>query len=99
MSVTIRHSVAARNDLVELWLFIAGDDNVAADRQVERLVAATNQLLEYPDLGHARIETGSDLRVLLQDRYLIVYRHIVEDAMIVIERIVHGSRDLAALFD
>jgi len=97
MTVRTRYSHAARSDLVDIWLHIAADDVTAADRQMDRLEAAIALLRDFPGLGHAREDAGPGVKLLLQDSYLVIYRHREADALVVIERIVHGRRDLGGL--
>ena len=97
MSINARYSNAARADLVEIWLHIAADSIAAADRQIDRIADAIARLTDFPEIGHAREDAGSDVRLLLQDSYLVLYRYCETEALVVIERIVHGRRDLTAL--
>ena len=99
MTVRSSYSTAVRADLLDIWLYIAQADSDAADRQLDRLEAAVQRLLDFPDIGHAKEEVGPAVRVLVQDRYLIIYRHLTEERTVIIERIAHGRRNLAALFD
>lgn len=99
MTAITRYSLAARADLVDIWVYIAKSDEAAADRQIHRIEQAVKRLIDYPEIGHSREEAGAGVRVLTRDRHLIVYRYLAEDKRVVIERIVHGSRNLAALFD
>lgn len=98
MKAATRYSQAARADLLDIWLHIAGDDVTAADSQLGRLEAAVTRLRDFPDIGHHREDAGRGLRVLLQDSFLIIYRHEPDARLITIERIVHGKRNLSKLF-
>ena len=49
------------------------------------------------EIGHAREDAGPGVRLLLQDSYLVLYRYREAEALVVIERIVHGRRDLTVL--
>ncbi|WP_086608560.1 type II toxin-antitoxin system RelE/ParE family toxin [Erythrobacter donghaensis] len=99
MTAATRYSQAARGDLLDIWLHIAADDVTAADNQLGRLEAAVTRLRDFPDIGHHREDAGRSLRVLLQDSFLIIYRHEPDAGVVTIERIVHGSRNLTAIFD
>ena len=99
MRSATRYSNAARADLLDIWLHIAEDNVTAADNQLGRLEAAVARLRDFPDIGHHREDAGRGLRVLLQDSFLIVYQHEPHDGVVTIERILHGRRNLAALFD
>ncbi|WP_017664588.1 type II toxin-antitoxin system RelE/ParE family toxin [Porphyrobacter sp. AAP82] len=97
MSRTARHAHAARADLLDIWLHIALDDPLAADRQIDRIENAIGRLIDFPEIGHAREDAGPGVRLLLQDSYLVIYRYRKEQALVVIERIVHGRRDVGNL--
>lgn len=97
MSVDTRYSNAARADLVDIWLHIAADSIAAADRQIDRIENAIARLTDFPEIGHAREDAGPGVRLLLQDSYLVLYRYREAEALVVIERIVHGRRDLSVL--
>jgi toxin ParE1/3/4 len=97
MNVDTRYSNAARADLVDIWLHIAADSIAAADRQIDRIENAIARLTDFPEIGHAREDAGAGVRLLLQDSYLVLYRYREAEALVVIERIVHGRRDLTVL--
>jgi toxin ParE1/3/4 len=99
MRSATRYSNAARADLLDIWRHIAEDNVTAADNQLGRLEAAVNRLRDFPEIGHQREDAGRGLRVLLQDSLLIIYRHEPDAGVVTIERIVHGRRNLATLFD
>lgn len=66
-------------------------------RMLLRRIGATLSLLRTnPRLGRRRPELGRDLRSFPIDDYLIIYQAGGGDVWVV--RIVHGRRDLAALF-
>jgi toxin ParE1/3/4 len=97
MTARTCYSNAARADLVDIWLHIAAEDVAAADRQIDRLEEAIARLRDFPGIGHVREDAGPGVKLLLQDSYLVIYRHSEAEALVVIERIVHGRRDLGAL--
>jgi toxin ParE1/3/4 len=99
MRAATRYAQVARADLLDIWLHIAADDVSAADTQLDRLAAAVNRLRDFPDIGHRREDAGRGVRVLLQDSFLVIYRHEQEARLVTIERVVHGKRNLAAMFD
>ncbi len=87
---------AALADLDDVWLYIALDDVVAADREIDLIYERISQLSEYPLSGHTRDDVPDpSLRFLTVHTYLIVYRadrHPVE-----IIRVLSGHRDLPAV--
>ena len=72
----------ARHDLIDIWLQIATDDPSAADRVLDGLEQAATNLTENPRMGPARGDIRPDLRYLVSDTYLILYR-IADDGVTV----------------
>ncbi|MGE5203673.1 MAG: type II toxin-antitoxin system RelE/ParE family toxin [Acidobacteriota bacterium] len=85
----------AQEDLTEIWLYIAEDDPVAADRMADAIEGACLRLGRNPKLGPARPDIARGLRYVPVGRYLVLYR-IIEGAIEVV-RIVHGARFLRHL--
>lgn len=85
-------SQPARDDLVDIWEFIAEHDELAADRYLDHLRLRARELIRYPLLGRVRRELRPEIRSLLFRNHLIFYR--VKNDSIQILRILHGSRDL-----
>ena len=87
----------AHTDLQEIHSYIAKDKPEAARRFVERLRTKARQLAETPGMGRSR---GEDLRPGLFSfpvgQYVLFYREKADG--IVLVRVIHGSRDLPALF-
>src|SRR3546814_3988800 len=48
---TIRRTVRAREDLLDIWLHIAQDDPAAADRVFDRIEARIEVLKQFPEAG------------------------------------------------
>ncbi len=88
---------AARIDLVEIGDYIALDNRAAAKRMVAALRERAMRLRDAPRSGRSRSELQAGLRSVAHGPYVIFYR--VEDAAIRIQRIIHGARDIDAVFD
>lgn len=87
----------ARADLQEIHSHIARDKPGAARRFVERLRAKARQLAETPGMGRSRSEDlRPDLFSFPVGQYMLFYRQQPDG--IVLVRVIHGSRDLPALF-
>jgi toxin ParE1/3/4 len=97
MSLPVERTLEADADLDDIWLRIAVDNVVAADRMISRLEAAEDRLGDFPEIGQARPDVADGLRHWPVPPYLIFYR--VGDEAVTIVRIVHGARDLPSLFD
>ena len=85
-------SSRAKEDLLEIWEFIADHDELAADRYIDHLRDRALELLRFPELGRARNEILSGLRSLLARNHLLFYK--IEGEEVQILRILHGSMDL-----
>ena len=93
-----RLSEQAKTDLNEIWDYIgiANDNPAAAYRQLETLYEKFTILATQPFMGHAREDLRTNLRSFAAGSYIIFYVPIQEG--IEVERIIHGSRDINALF-
>jgi antitoxin ParD1/3/4/toxin ParE1/3/4 len=86
-------SPEAKEDLQDIWLYIAADNSAAADEIEAEIYEACDLLARNPGLGHKRRDL-TDEPVLfwpVRGRYLVIYRRESEPLKIV--RILHGSRD------
>ena len=93
----LRFLRSAERDLDEIWEFIARDDLSAANRLVDRIEEACSTLARMPRLGRPRPDiTSKPLFLFPVEEYLIVYRTDANGMRIV--RVVHGARNLPALF-
>jgi antitoxin ParD1/3/4 len=89
---------AARQDLLDIWDYIAVDSLDAADRVRDELFAAMRKLAAMPHLGHLREDRVDEpLRFWRVYRYLIIYR--AESDPIEIVRVLSASRDISSLLD
>lgn len=89
---------AARQDLRGIRDYIAKDNPEAARRVVTRLRDLARLLAGAPYLGRRRPELGSDLRSFVADPYVLFYRPLQGAAGIELARVLHGARDVDALF-
>jgi plasmid stabilization system protein ParE len=89
-------SLAARQDLLDIWDYIARDSLKAADRVRDDLFTAMQRLAEMPNMGHLREDLIDEpLRFWRVHSYLILYRF--ESKPIEIVRVLNASRDIEAL--
>jgi toxin ParE1/3/4 len=89
--------LAARDDLIDLWVSIALHDEAAADRQLDRIEDGIRQLAEFPELGPARDELIPGVRAILRAPYLVLYRVDRERHCLDILRVIDARRDLEAV--
>ncbi len=95
----LRLSPEAEADLDAIWIHIARNSGRTdiATRVVERVTERFWLLVQFPCMGRRRDEDlRPGLRSLTVDDYVIIHR--IEDEMVLILHVVHGSRDLAELF-
>ena len=92
-------SPEAESDLDGIWVHVARESGSVdvATRVVDDITERFWLLARYPYMGRRRDE---DLRIGLRsfaaDDYVILHR-IVEDDVVLILHVVHGSRDLAVV--
>ena len=88
----------ASRDLRGIRDHIAKVNPEAARRVVTRLRDMARLLACAPALGRSRPELGRDLRSFVADRYVLFYRPLQGATGIEPARVLHGARDLDALF-
>jgi toxin ParE1/3/4 len=95
LSVTkVRFTRRAREDLLDIWTYIAPQSASAADRVYDHLIQESCQILrEHPRIGRARPEIADDARCIVIERWIAFYRIVGEDIQVV--RVIDGARDLA----
>ena len=95
------HRVASRAeaDLDDIWFYVARESGSIeiANRLIDTITDRFFVLANFPYIGRSRDEDfGSGCRSVTVGEYVIVYCVENEDALIL--RVVHGRRDLEALF-
>ncbi len=92
-------SPQADSDLDSIWYYVASESGSAdaADRLVDSITERFLLLAKYPNIGRRRDE---DLRAGLRSfpvgEYAVIYR--IQGGDVLILRVLHGSRDIEALF-
>lgn len=87
------------SDPDDVWLYVASESGsvAIADRLIDSITKQFLLLAQYPHIGRRRDE---DLRAGLRSfpvrDYVIFYR--MQDADVVILRVLHGSRDVGTQF-
>ena len=89
-------SPEAKDDLWEIWSYIAADNPSAADRLETDIYTACDFLAKNPDLGHQRRDLTDEHVLFWKVRgwYLVIYQ--VDSQPLKIIRILHGARDATA---
>lgn len=83
-------------DVDGIWLSIAQHNLRAADKLSRRLNDAFALLARWPGIGEARPDLGTNYRVFSVAKYAVVFRPV--DGGVEIIRVIHGARDIRALF-
>ncbi len=83
-------------DLDTIWLHIARDNPDAADDIIDHFTERFTALCDFPQLGAACPEIAENLRRTATRGYVIFYS--IRGQTLVIERVLHGARDIEALF-
>lgn len=96
MKNNIHYSVEARRDLDEIWDYIEADlcNPTAAQRMVNRIMDAVDQLASFSDLGaplSSITDTDTSYRYLVTGNYMTFYRVFGND--VYVDRILYGRRD------
>lgn len=92
----------ARFDVIDLAYYIAEDNIDASNRFIDALSASYIRLMDMPNLGVSRDFHNPLLKGIRMwpipgfSKYLIFYRLITDELHIY--RILHGSRDIDAVF-
>ena len=86
----------ARSDLAEIWDYIADDNETRADAFVDTIDSKFHLLAGQPDIGRVRNDLADGMRSFPVGRYVIFYRVVPKGVEIV--RVLHGARDVDALF-
>jgi len=96
MSRRIRIADRARNDLDDIWDYIAQRNLDAADAFLDKLQARFPMLARYPEAGRLRQELGPTLRSFPVGEFIIFYRPIPQG--IEVARVLRGRRDIERIF-
>ena len=85
----------ANDDLIDIWVNIASDNEAAADRLVDEIHDLTRKLVTHPLMGRSADQLHAGARLFPHGDYLIVYRPM--DYGIAVLRVSHAARDLLRL--
>jgi toxin ParE1/3/4 len=97
--MSVQFTEIAVLDIDDIWSYLAitqGNPKVA-QKVMDELRQTFELLSDFPMMGRERNDLKQGIRrIVVRKRYIVLYRVIDED--ILIERVVHGSRDLESLF-
>jgi toxin ParE1/3/4 len=94
--IPIRLSAPAELDLVEIWEYIAQHNRPAADKVLAQFDNSFRLLQLQPQFGFSADRYAPGLRAFVQGSYVVFYEPTPNE--ILIYRVLHGARNLDAIF-
>jgi toxin ParE1/3/4 len=85
----------AEEDLIDIWTYVALDNERAADRVLDMLERKTRLLAKNPNIGRERFDIAAGVRSVVSGSYLILYRILGDEVEVV--RYVHVRRHVKEL--
>ncbi|MBB2963905.1 type II toxin-antitoxin system RelE/ParE family toxin [Methylobacterium sp. R2-1] len=82
----------ARQDLLDLWDYIADRDETAADGVLDRIEAVLAMLADNPEAGRLRAELFENLRSFPVGSFVLFY--VPKQSGIELVRVLSGYRDI-----
>ena len=92
---TLIISPTARQDLTDIFDYIARDKLVAAANWVEKIEQKCALMATTPEFGEKRPEYGKEIRSSVVGRYVIFFRPFRDGIEVV--RVIPGDRDIRSL--
>ena len=84
---------SAQTDLLEAWLFIAEENQTAADRTLDAIERQAQALTSQPLIGRARPELAEGVRSWPTSTPYILY-YLTDNNSVTILRVLHHARDI-----
>lgn len=91
-----RISRQAEQDLEDIWVYLAQQDELLADTQIAQILDRFPMLSQFSNMGRQRDDLLTELRSFPSKPYIIFYTKIVDGIEIV--RVLHQSRDIGSQF-
>ena len=84
---------SAEADLLDLWLAIAAENPMAADKVLDSIYGTAMLIGTQPEMGRARPELADQLRSFpTKTPYIIFY--LPESEGVIVIRVLHHARDI-----
>lgn len=96
MTLELEITPEAESDLLQIWLYIADDQPVNADRYLDKIQEKASRLAEFPELGRERDELSVGLRCFPVDRYNLYY--LITETKLYLVRVLPADRDINQIF-
>jgi len=93
----ITKSFKAEQDLIDIWLYIADDNPIEADKVLDKFETSFTKLADFPLIGTvieelANIWTELEIRHFPVDKYLIIYS-VSNTETVEVVRVINSSLD------
>lgn len=79
-------------DLIDIWLYVAEDQPLNADRLLDQFNHTLHQLLDMPTMGIERPELAPELKSFPVSNYILYYR--VSGNQLQLVRVLSSARDI-----
>ena len=86
----------AETDLIDIWLFITEDSVINADAYLRRIEQLFRVLADQPLMGQNRNEIADSIKSFPIESHVIFY-YALDDGIDIV-RVLHGARDIEAVF-
>jgi toxin ParE1/3/4 len=93
----LRRTSDARSDLAAIWLYIAQDNTVAADRLMDEIDRKLKLALQFPLMGEAVDQLRPGTRRITVGNYQLFYEPTVDGIRLL--RVYHAARRIEDLFN
>lgn len=91
----LRVSPEAESDLVEIIRYLGEHaGSRVAETYAKRVRRTLVKLQEFPRSGAPRHELGDMARIVVISPYIIIYDYVFTDDVVIVQRILHGRRDI-----
>jgi toxin ParE1/3/4 len=83
----------AHEDSAEIYDYLLAEAGlVTAEKYMQYFTVLYKELSDYPEAYQRRPEITRETRAGVVSPYLVLYRYIEADEIVLIQRIIHGSR-------
>ena len=93
----IERTYPARDDLQQIWFYVAQHNLNAADRLIDRFEHTLQSLARRPMMGESADHFRAGLRRFTQGNYVLYYQPIDNGVRLI--RVLHGARRIEDLLD
>lgn len=90
-------SESVERDLLDIWLYIAQENEPAADRLLRRIEQRCSRYATQPLLGERRPELSERARSFPVGNYVVIYEPLEDGIALLL--VTRGCRDIHRLFD